>query len=142
MTTDPTRPPTGLEPVIDEKSQTATTPSKNSSPQQRYPQGASSSESDLEKQEIGLEDKEKQSRQRTEEDESSLDIEAVQDDDEDDDDDAASQDKQQEGGGRLSKVVSRVLSRTSTKSSHWNPGPPPDGGLKAWLVGTSHPPLP
>ncbi|KAI1463560.1 MFS general substrate transporter [Daldinia caldariorum] len=30
-------------------------------------------------------------------------------------------------------VVSRVLSRMSTKSS-WNPGPPPDGGKVAWLM--------
>ncbi|RYP80291.1 hypothetical protein DL770_006290 [Monosporascus sp. CRB-9-2] len=30
-------------------------------------------------------------------------------------------------------AVNRVLSRISTKSS-WNPGPPPDGGSKAWLT--------
>jgi hypothetical protein len=38
-------------------------------------------------------------------------------------------------GGRLSAVVSRVLSKTSIKS---NPGPPPDGGLQAWLMGILH----
>lgn len=37
-------------------------------------------------------------------------------------------------GGVMSRVVSRVLSRVSTKSS-WNPGPPPDGGVKAWTAG-------
>ena len=36
--------------------------------------------------------------------------------------------------GRLSHVVSRVLSRTSIRS---DPGPPPDGGTKAWLAGKS-----
>lgn len=30
-------------------------------------------------------------------------------------------------------LVGRVLSRTTSRSS-WNPGPPPDGGLEAWLV--------
>ncbi len=30
-------------------------------------------------------------------------------------------------------VLSRVLSRTSAKSCH--PGPPPDGGLRAWVTG-------
>lgn len=40
------------------------------------------------------------------------------------------------GGGVLGKVVSRALTRASTKSS-WNPGPPPDGGLKAWTAGAS-----
>lgn len=34
----------------------------------------------------------------------------------------------------LSRVVSRVVSRASVKS---NPGPPPDGGLKAWITGKS-----
>ncbi|KAK3367618.1 major facilitator superfamily domain-containing protein [Podospora didyma] len=38
-----------------------------------------------------------------------------------------------EQGTGLAKVISRVLSRTSTKSL-WNPGPPPDGGLKAWTT--------
>ncbi|KAL8341378.1 hypothetical protein RB598_003360 [Gaeumannomyces tritici] len=33
----------------------------------------------------------------------------------------------------LGRVVSRVLSRTTTRSS-WNPGPPPDGGANAWLA--------
>lgn len=36
--------------------------------------------------------------------------------------------------GVLSRVFSRVLSHASTKSN-WNPGPPPDGGLKAWMAG-------
>lgn len=31
-------------------------------------------------------------------------------------------------------ITGRVLSRISTRSS-FNPGPPPDGGTKAWLVG-------
>ena len=42
-------------------------------------------------------------------------------------------------GSILSRVASRVLTRPSTKSS-WNPGPPPDGGLQAWLAGMSPPP--
>lgn len=37
-------------------------------------------------------------------------------------------------GGVVAKVLSRVLTRASTKS-HWDPGPPPDGGLKAWAAG-------
>lgn len=37
------------------------------------------------------------------------------------------------GQGGLTGVVGRVLSRTTTKSS-WNPGPPPDGGLRAWTA--------
>ncbi len=44
--------------------------------------------------------------------------------------------KQDEGmagnGGVLSRVVSRVITRASTKSI---PGPPPDGGLQAWMAG-------
>lgn len=50
------------------------------------------------------------------------------------------QEEQRNGGdgageaGMLSRVLSRVLSHASTKSS-WNPGPPPDGGLKAWMAG-------
>jgi hypothetical protein len=39
------------------------------------------------------------------------------------------------GGSVMSRVVSRVLTRGSTKS--WNPGPPPDGGVKAWTAGES-----
>ncbi|KAL2263950.1 hypothetical protein VTK26DRAFT_4137 [Humicola hyalothermophila] len=42
-------------------------------------------------------------------------------------------DRNTDGSGMLGKVVSRVLTRASTKSS-WNPGPPPDGGLKAWTA--------
>src|SRR3569833_80390 len=38
-----------------------------------------------------------------------------------------------EAEGRVSAVLSRVLSRTSAKSCP--PGPPPDGGLRAWIVG-------
>jgi hypothetical protein len=34
--------------------------------------------------------------------------------------------------GGLTAVLSRVISRASTKS---NPGPPPDGGMKAWITG-------
>ena len=36
--------------------------------------------------------------------------------------------------GVLSRVVSRVITRASTKS---NIGPPPDGGLQAWMAGES-----
>ncbi|KAK3303010.1 major facilitator superfamily domain-containing protein [Chaetomium strumarium] len=40
--------------------------------------------------------------------------------------------------GMLSRVVSRVLTKASTKSS-WNPGPPPDGGMQAWMaVASTH----
>lgn len=35
---------------------------------------------------------------------------------------------------RIADVLDRVVSRVSTKSS-WNPGPPPDGGMKAWTAG-------
>ncbi len=38
-----------------------------------------------------------------------------------------------EAGGAAG-VVNRVLSRISTNAS-WNPGPPPDGGKQAWLMG-------
>jgi hypothetical protein len=38
------------------------------------------------------------------------------------------------GPGVLSRAVSRVITRASTKSS-WNPGPPPDGGWRAWIAG-------
>ena len=42
--------------------------------------------------------------------------------------------KQPEGGGGL---IARVLSRASTR--HLDPGPPPDGGLQAWIaVGCTH----
>lgn len=34
----------------------------------------------------------------------------------------------------LGGAIEKAISRTSTKSS-WNPGPPPDGGLKAWMAG-------
>ncbi len=44
------------------------------------------------------------------------------------------------GGGVLSTVLSRVLTKASTKS--FQPGPPPDGGLKAWTAGTSNQPSP
>lgn len=39
-------------------------------------------------------------------------------------------------GGRdgIAGAIERVISRTSTKSN-WNPGPPPDGGKKAWMNG-------
>lgn len=41
------------------------------------------------------------------------------------------------GGGRggLGGVLDRVVSRVSTKSS-CHPGPPPNGGVKAWTAGT------
>lgn len=38
------------------------------------------------------------------------------------------------GGGGSGGVLDRVMSRVSTKSS-WNPGPPPNGGVKAWTAG-------
>lgn len=34
----------------------------------------------------------------------------------------------------IAGAIERVISRTSTKSN-WNPGPPPDGGVKAWTAG-------
>jgi predicted MFS family arabinose efflux permease len=34
-------------------------------------------------------------------------------------------------------AINRVLSRISTKTSTWNPGPPPDGGRAAWMCGES-----
>lgn len=40
--------------------------------------------------------------------------------------------------GVLSRAISRVLTKASTKSS-WNPGPPPDGGLQAWTAGKLDP---
>lgn len=46
----------------------------------------------------------------------------------DDDDDAP------RPSGGIVGVLDRVVSRVSTKSS-WNPGPPPDGGVKAWTAG-------
>lgn len=44
------------------------------------------------------------------------------------------------GGGRggLGGVLDRVVSRVSTKSS-CHPGPPPNGGVKAWTAGTYAP---
>lgn len=38
------------------------------------------------------------------------------------------------GRDGIAGAIERVISRTSTKSS-WNPGPPPDGGKKAWMAG-------
>lgn len=55
------------------------------------------------------------------------------DDDGDDDDIDTVRDADGNGNGQqgvVSKVLSRVLSRSSTKSL----GPPPDGGLKAWTT--------
>ncbi|KAL2144186.1 hypothetical protein VTI28DRAFT_9477 [Corynascus sepedonium] len=37
------------------------------------------------------------------------------------------------GNSAVTRTLSRVLTRASTKSS-WNPGPPPDGGLQAWMA--------
>ncbi len=42
---------------------------------------------------------------------------------------SSSHDKEPVGG-----FMARVLSRTSSK--HFDPGPPPDGGWKAWVAGT------
>lgn len=39
-----------------------------------------------------------------------------------------------DGATGLGRVASRVLSRATTRSG-WNPGPPPDGGARAWLAG-------
>ncbi|KAG6357816.1 hypothetical protein INS49_013695 [Diaporthe citri] len=42
------------------------------------------------------------------------------------------------GGSGVLGLAERVLSRTTSKSS-FNPGPPPDGGLRAWtVVATGH----
>lgn len=46
--------------------------------------------------------------------------------------DADDEDRGGRGGGVLG-LADRVLSRTTSKSS-FNPGPPPDGGLKAWTA--------
>lgn len=48
----------------------------------------------------------------------------------------AGDDPRRSASGRdgIAGAIERVISRTSTKSS-WNPGPPPDGGKKAWLAG-------
>lgn len=54
--------------------------------------------------------------------------------------DAASQSWRKGDGGEprpsggLAGMMERVVSRVSTKSS-WNPGPPPDGGVRAWTAG-------
>lgn len=53
-----------------------------------------------------------------------------EDDDDDDDDDVNSD-------VRAQSAVGRVLSRITSKSSI-DPGPPPDGGLKAWSQCTSY----
>lgn len=47
-----------------------------------------------------------------------------------------SDEPRQSQGGRtgVAGVLERVISRTSTKST-WNPGPPPDGGVQAWMAG-------
>lgn len=45
---------------------------------------------------------------------------------------ADDEDRGGRGGGVLG-LADRVLSRTTSKSS-FNPGPPPDGGLKAWTA--------
>ncbi|KAK4465038.1 major facilitator superfamily domain-containing protein [Cladorrhinum samala] len=34
----------------------------------------------------------------------------------------------------MSRTLSRVLTRQSTKKSSWDPGPPPDGGVQAWTA--------
>ena len=43
------------------------------------------------------------------------------------------QDAEHGHAGGLSGVVGQAVSRTTTQSS-WNPGPPPDGGLRAWTA--------
>jgi hypothetical protein len=37
------------------------------------------------------------------------------------------------GRAGVADAIERIISRTSTKS--WSPGPPPDGGLQAWIAG-------
>jgi hypothetical protein len=51
--------------------------------------------------------------------------------DEDGDDSIEGEEPAEPQGG-LARVLSKVVSRSSTKS---NPGPPPDGGVKAWTAG-------
>ena len=58
----------------------------------------------------------------------------LDDDDIEPDSDGDSTQEPEEQRGGLGRVVGRVLSRSTTKSS-WNPGPPPDGGVKAWTAG-------
>ena len=43
----------------------------------------------------------------------------------------------EEGRHGFGATLDRVLSRASTKSV--SPGPPPDGGLKAWMIGMALP---
>ncbi|KAK0724146.1 major facilitator superfamily transporter [Lasiosphaeris hirsuta] len=56
--------------------------------------------------------------------------ESEHEDDSESKDSGASADPSPHGG--LSTILSRAISRTSTKSV--NPGPPPDGGLQAWTA--------
>jgi hypothetical protein len=42
-------------------------------------------------------------------------------------------DPEEEARGRFGTAMDRVLSRASSKGTH--PGPPPDGGWRAWIVG-------
>lgn len=46
----------------------------------------------------------------------------------------AREEEEGSGQGGLAGIIERAASRVSTKSS-WNPGPPPDGGIKAWMAG-------
>lgn len=64
-----------------------------------------------------------------------LDESDFEDDGGDDDDHRASSahEDRSGGGGGVLGLAERVLSRTTSKSS-FNPGPPPDGGLRAWIV--------
>ncbi|CAN8105192.1 unnamed protein product [Discula destructiva] len=41
--------------------------------------------------------------------------------------------QRESGQNTVAGAIERALSRTSTKSN-WNPGPPPDGGVKAWTA--------
>lgn len=49
------------------------------------------------------------------------------------DEPAADEDDRRGRGSGVSGLADRVLSRTTSKSS-FNPGPPPDGGLRAWTA--------
>lgn len=62
-----------------------------------------------------------------------LDESDFEDDRSGDDDDRASGAHEESRGGGVFGLAERVLSRTTSKSS-FNPGPPPDGGLRAWVT--------
>jgi len=63
------------------------------------------------------------------------DVETVEEADEALGDNVSTQEKPTSG---LPGVLSRIVSRASTA----DPGPPPDGGLHAWMIGKKKPPSP